>query len=355
MEAKTLFRSVSRVRSALRFTLSLALAAAIVPLPGCAPDAEGTDQTPPGEMPGQPPDPTGMMKPPVDDPDAIRLTLGTVMLRPGEERTVCVTRRLSLPAAVNIVKIATRQQHSHHVIIYRHTSGTPTLNDTPKGCTPLNLLSGGSIKVPLFIGESADDSQNQIQLPPNVAYHVEASDYYTIEAHLLNAAPTLASASAEVILTPTRQTAGLQYADMLFFNNTRGLTKNYDGKASGLPPGQKTTVDPVFSTVNEQLKVFGLATHQHRFGTGIAVSQSSGAADPGTHLFTNTDWSHPPLFRLPDDKPLLFQKGQGLRWVCSYDNTSSAYVKFGQSADTDEMCIIWGYYYPSIGLQLYWN
>jgi hypothetical protein len=350
MEAKTLFRSVSRVRSAL--CLALVCSAASVSLVACAPDEEGQNPGPPGQSM----DPPGMMKPPVvDDPDAIRLSLGAVSLRAGEERTVCVTRRLSLPAAVNIVKIATRQQLSHHVIIYRHTSGTPTVNDTPKGCTPLNLLSGGSIKVPLFIGESADDSQNQIQLPPNVAYHVEASDYYTIEAHLLNATPGTATANAEVILTPTRQSEGVLYADMLFFNNTRGLGKNYDGKSSGLPPGRKTTVDPAFATVNEKLKVFGIATHQHRFGTGIEVSQSTGAGDPGTHLFTNTDWSHPPLFRLPDDKPLLFQKGQGLRWVCSYDNTSGEYVKFGQSADTDEMCIIWGYYYPSIGLQLYWN
>lgn len=351
MEAQTKSRTILDPRRALRFALLCTAVATGAALAGCEP-SDDPMQAPPGT----PPDPSMMMMMPMPpDPNTIRLTLGPVSMRSGEERTVCVTRRLSLPSATNIVKIATRQKFSHHVIIYRHTSGTPTLNDTPKNCPPLNLLAGGSIKVPMFIGESADDNQNQIQLPPGIAYHLQGNDYYTIEAHLLNATPSEATADAEVQLTPADPGAKVTYADMLFFSNQRAIDKSYDGKSAGLPPGKQTTIDPAFSTVAEGLNVFGITTHQHRLGKSVVVAKSTAADKPGTELFTNTNWSHPELFRLPDDKPLTFQKGEGLRWVCSYDNTSTRYVRFGQSAETDEMCIIWGYYYPAIGLQIYWN
>ena len=320
---------------------------------GC--DPQGEDMLAPPEQPGQPMEMMKPPPPPPDDPSAIKLSLGSVSLRAGEERTVCVTRRLSLPEAVNIVKVATRQTFSHHVIVYRYTSGTPSINDTAKSCQPLNLLGSGNFKVPLFIGESADDAQNQLDLPPGVAYHVNADDYYTIEAHLLNASPRDATATAEVILTPAKPGAQVVYADMLFVANVSAFSKSYDGQRAGLPPMKKTTIDAAFATVNDKLKVFGLTTHQHRRGVGVTVAKSTGNNDPGTNLFTNTDWSHPELFRLPDDKPLTFQKGEGLRFVCTYDNPTGDYVRFGDSAETDEMCIIWGYYYPSIGFQLSWK
>ena len=38
--------------------------------------------------------------------------------------------------------------------------------------------------------------------------------------------------------------------------------------------------------------------------------------------------------------------------MCSYNNTTSSYIKFGESALSNEMCIIWGYYYPSQGFQV---
>jgi hypothetical protein len=159
-----------------------------------------------------------------------------------------------------------------------------------------------------------------------------------------------------VHLTPATEPADkLQYADMFFFNNTRGLGKTYDGKNSGLPPMATTTVDPDFATLRSDFKVFGITTHQHRHGIGISVAKSTSATQQGTHLFTNSDWQHPDLYRLPDEQPMTFKSGEGLRWVCSYNNTSSNYLRFGESGLDDEMCIIWGYYYPSAGLQLVWH
>lgn len=322
---------------------------------GCSGSPPGGDPSMQDPMQMDPMGAADMALPPLAT-DAIRLQLGEVMLQAGEERTVCVTRRLALPAGVDINKINTRQKSSHHVIFYKHTQGTPTINDTPKDCQPLNVFGLGMFKVPLFIGESADDRQNEIQLPPNVAYHFDATDFYTIEAHLFNPSPNAVKATAEAILTPVPAGSPTPtYADMLFFSNAKALAKSYDGKSGGLPPMQKTVIDPAFFTISESFKLFGISTHQHLRGIGVTVTKSTSATDAGTELFTNIDWSHPETYRLPDDQPLMFKKGEGLRWVCSYDNKGSKYVRFGQSAEDDEMCIIWAYYYPSQGFKVYWN
>lgn len=318
-------------------------------LAGCTQDVDLIEDP---SMPGVPTDP---VLPDVPK-DTLRLQSGGVMLAPGQERTVCITKKMPLDAALDVAKVATRQKYSHHVIFYRYSSGPkPSEDAAPKECQPLDLFSGSSVRAPVFIGESMDDSQNELVLPPGVAYHFEPGDYYTIEMHLLNASPTAAMATAEVLLTPAPKGAQVVYADMIFANAYKALNKKYDGKDTGLPPMQETTVDPTFASVSKSFKVFALTSHQHRLGTSVTVAKSKGVSDMGTQLFENKDWSHPALHRLPDDSPLTFQTGEGLRWVCRYNNTSGSYVRFGQSAQTDEMCIVWAYYYPSAGFKIAWN
>ena len=288
--------------------------------------------------------------------DAIDLAMAPVTVAAGQELTVCQTARFPLQAPIDVTQISTRQSLSHHVIFYKYMGNSvPPVDKAPRACQPLDLLDGGPFKAPWFIGESTDPTQNVLKLPPGVAYHIEPTEYYMIEAHIVNASPRNTDVTINVYLTPAAPSSQVQYADMLFYNNTKGLSKAYDGRSPGLPPNTKTTISPSFGVVSDSFKIFGLTTHQHRFGTGVTVLKAAGSQDPGTPLFTNTDWQHPSLFRLPDAEPLTFKSGEGLRWVCSYDNTSSQYVRFGPSGVTDEMCIIWGYYYPSAGFQPLWN
>src|SRR5205814_481462 len=91
--------------------------------------------------------------------------------------------------------------------------------EAPADCPPLDLLTGGGLKAPLFIGESSDQSQNVLQLPPGVAYHIEPMDYYRIEVHVVNASANDITANVEVYLLPAAPDAQVQYADMLFYNN----------------------------------------------------------------------------------------------------------------------------------------
>jgi hypothetical protein len=290
---------------------------------------------------------------------AVRLTLGPITLGPAEESTRCITAHLPTTVDTDVVEIDSKLELTHHVIFYRE--GVDRSDNPLHKCPPLDVLSGTNpARAPLYIGEVP---QENFYLPPGVGYRLTAGQAYTIEGHFLNASAKTVQATAELILIPTPVGVAVQQADMVFLSATSQLGKKYDGNRPGLPPAvgavpTKTTIDPAFFGLPDDLtvdvKYFGLTSHQHHMGTEFTISKSSGLDDPGTPLYRNTDWEHPPLERF-GGKPLTFGFGEGFRWVCSYANPTSKYVTFGSSAVTDEMCILWAYYYPSIGFRVYFQ
>lgn len=285
------------------------------------------------------------------DPDcgAVRLRVGPLPIDPGQERTQCLTGHFGGSCALNVVQIDATQHSTHHVIFYREdpAAADAALHD----CQPLNINPFGvGTKAPLFIGETP---QAQLKMPPNVAYPFAAGAPYTIEIHYMNAGNKPVSADAELVLTLAKPGQEVTRAEMLFYASITPLDKNYDGKQKGIPPHQQLTLDPPgFARPPAGIKLFGLTSHQHRIGTEFVISRSRGASDAGQELFRNTDWQHPPLLRFPDDGLLTFAAGEGLRWTCSYNNTNDFYVTFGQSALRNEMCILWGYYFPAKGFDI---
>jgi hypothetical protein len=282
--------------------------------------------------------------------DALRVALGPYALNPGQETTVCVTGYLPNTFPLDVVRIETRQLYSHHIILYRESEGVPD-SPAPVSCPPLDILS--TSRAPLFIGETPTAAMD---LPPGVAYRLGSRTPYRIEGHFLNASPNPQQALAEIFLTPAPSGSTMQEADMIFISATTQLNKIYDGGSKGgLPPMRDQTIDPAFWALPSDMqdsKFFALTSHQHRLGTHFTISKSADAGAAGSLLYENSDWEHP-LFKLyPQDAPLTFKPGEGFRWVCSYRNTTASYINFGQSAEKNEMCIIWAYYYPSQGFRV---
>lgn len=281
--------------------------------------------------------------------DAIRVAIGPYTLSPGQETTVCVTGYLPSDLPVDVIKIETRQTYSHHIIFYRENNDVPE-TPAPVACPPLDILS--SSRAPLFIGETPTAS---MQLPTGVAYRMGTRMPYRIEGHFLNATAQQQQALAEIYLSPAPMGSTQQEADMVFLNAVSQLNKSYDGQKGGLPPMRDTTIDPAFWPLPTELadsKFFAITSHQHRLGTHFTISKSADAGAVGTPLYENSDWEHPLLQQYPDGAPLTFAPGEGFRWVCQFRNTTSSYISFGQSAEKNEMCIVWGYYYPSQGFRV---
>ena len=77
----------------------------------------------------------------------------------------------------------------------------------------------------------------------------------------------------------------------------------------------------------------------HRHGTSF----TAGAA--GQMLFEATAWTDVParLF----DPPLALPAGTDVTFTCSYDNPGNLPLVYGESAQTDEMCIFSAQFYPA--------
>jgi hypothetical protein len=82
-----------------------------------------------------------------------------------------------------------------------------------------------------------------------------------------------------------------------------------------------------------------LTRHTHEWGDKVRVSYLGGPFD-GQEKWTSTDYLHNP--DSPEtDPPLLMRAGEGLRYSCSYNNTTDRRLRWGVSVD-DEMCNLFG-------------
>jgi hypothetical protein len=84
-----------------------------------------------------------------------------------------------------------------------------------------------------------------------------------------------------------------------------------------------------------------LTSHTHKLGERFEI-QISGGARNGEVIYTSSDWHHPTIETY--DPALELKAGEGLTMVITYNNTTDHVVKFGLKS-TDEMGIIFGYYY----------
>jgi hypothetical protein len=59
-------------------------------------------------------------------------------------------------------------------------------------------------------------------------------------------------------------------------------------------------------------------------------------------------WSEPHIQTYPSDPPVTLHAGSNLMFSCKYHNTTSQTFVFGNSAATNEMCILHGMYWPRL-------
>jgi hypothetical protein len=84
-----------------------------------------------------------------------------------------------------------------------------------------------------------------------------------------------------------------------------------------------------------------LTSHMHMLGTRFQIKIVGGARD-GEMVYESNDWEHPQTITFA--QPIVLQPGQGLKSVITWNNTTNHVASFGLQS-TDEMGIIFGYYY----------
>lgn len=285
-----------------------------------------------------------------DDPLIAQYSLswGPVTVQPGQEATQCIWLRLG-----NDTEISVHQLHnvlstsSHHLIVYKDDMDA-TEQTTPVPCQPFTGALNPTGRIfPVMITQKHDD---ELTLPHHVAYTLAAHQMIKIEMHYLNPTDAAAEASATVDFSAADPEAIRDEANILFIGTPDIV----------LQPNMMTEVHEYFDPGRASLdltgaRFFAITGHTHRLGLSVEVGTAAGnpaaAVDPAgavTQVYAPDPfvWSEPvttmhqPEFTLP--------AGGGFDFACRWYNSTSAVVRFGESAN-DEMCFFWAYYYPSHG------
>jgi hypothetical protein len=275
---------------------------------------------------------------------------GPVSVDAGVENTTCIWMRLN-----NDAEIEVHQMHnllsptSHHLIVYKDDMDM-TEQTTPVPCQPFaGALNASAMIEPLAITQKKDDT---ITLPDQVGYKFAPHQMVKLEMHYINSSDTTQMAQANVDFYPADASTIKYEAAFLFTGSPDIGPLNGSNKAQGIAPGASFTLHEFFTVPSNldlsQSNIFAITGHEHKYGTGVQLQVAPSPTGPMTKVYDPMpfQWAEPATTTF--DPPFSIPHGGGLDITCSWTNTGTTMVTYGESAN-NEMCFVWAYYYPSQG------
>jgi hypothetical protein len=261
---------------------------------------------------------------------AFEITSSPITLQPGEETTKCFYFTTPNTEVVAINKwVSDMTPGSHHMIMFRTLTGTQPPDGTVDNCTGRGAPIYGT-QIPH--DEKIFPTDDGLGKP--LAQEVPAAVPSYFQMHYLNTTDEPITASVTVKAYPL--VAGKLYTKTDIF-----ATYNND---ISIPPG--ATNMTVTATCDVVLgKFWEMSSHSHKQSIATAVTEGT------TEVFASTDWEHPGTRNWSNPSFYTFESGK-LTWSCTYNNTgdnATRTVTSGSSAQTDEMCMATGYYFPAVG------
>ena len=249
---------------------------------------------------------------------SVTIQTGDFTVGPGEEVFKCQTIRNPFGVDVDVLRTeSVMAPGSHHLIAFFDSSNTDGPVYTCGGLEFGERVHGA--QVPKYVRE----------YPEGVALPMYANEGLRFNMHYLNT--TAAPITANVTLTILAAPAGTAQhrAGFLFMNNAN----------INVPARSKGTATRTCS-IPANVQIMDLVSHMHMHATQIVAKTATGRV-----VYQGTDWDHPTpsIF----DPPLALGTDTEVTWTCSYNNQGDAPLSFGESAATNEMCILGGTFYPA--------
>lgn len=302
------------------FALVIALVAACGGNGGSGPGGDD-DATP--DAPTEPPPPA----------NGFRIKSKEIQIQPGEEVTYCYYFRTpnTKPMAINHWK-SSMTPGSHHMIMFltQNDAGTPdTVSSQDCG---LNAAGGGAAWT-----YAAQMPDAEVALPSDdgtgkpLAQEIAPNTPGFFQMHYLNASDQVLTVS--VTLDASALDDGAPYTKTAAY-------VTYNAQIS-IPAGATNDVETMTCDVPAGAKFWLMSTHAHKQATLTQVK------DGQAMVFESDDWEHPgaAAFMTPAEF-YTFESGK-LTYSCTYNNPTNRTITSGDSADTDEMCMASGYYFPA--------
>jgi len=249
---------------------------------------------------------------------AATLVTEPFVIPPGEEYFRC--QNFSNPFGKNVAVLSTETfmtAGAHHLFVFQRA-------DTTDG--PLEPCGGLEFGTYLH---NSQQSQLKTTYPPGIGRIHFGEIGQRVQIHYFNSSPDPVKVEIAVTIRADDPEAVPTLASQLFIN-TIGI---------GVP---------AFSTGHAQQKcsmpkdinLYTAASHMHRHGTYFTAR-----ADDGQLLFETDEWEEPTPWKF--DPPRRLRAGSQIQIDCDYRNDTASRLGFGESADTNEMCIFTGIYYPA--------
>ena len=254
------------------------------------------------------------------------------------ERELFNYRKVGNTSDIYVSRIETSMRpFSHHFVLYTIDPKMPAplipapdvVRDIRNTDGTMNLTNMIVMGYHIFLGGSMQP-RSDYSFPPGTALRIPANTAIDLNVHYANHTNGQVLGEAYVNLYTIPASQVVHALQTLNLQNT-GLT---------LPANQVTVAQKDF-TFGAQTTITGLTSHMHARGTKFQIKIVGGPRD-GELVYENTDWEHPQLVNY--NVPIVLEKGQGLRSIVTYNNTTSSPIFFGLTSD-QEMDIIFGYFY----------
>ena len=250
----------------------------------------------------------------------IKLVLDEFELAPGAEVYKCQNFRNPFGHDVAILQSQTSMSPgSHHLLVFRIEENADT---TLEDCSGLEFHQSL---------HTAQTPSARTTYPPGVGASYIGADGIRLNAHYLNVSRETIRPRIEVVLDAVDASAVREMAGPIYLNDS----------TINLPPGRGTaggtlTIPPETETI----KLLRVQSHMHRHSVHFELS-----VDGSAPLYETTSWSEPPVKEFSPE--VILRPGSNVTWRCQVENNTNETLTFGESAATNEMCTLTGYYYPA--------
>jgi hypothetical protein len=221
---------------------------------------------------------------------------------------------------------------SDHLLAYR--SELTAIPDDKQGLLDC-YMSGASAQERGSYYE-AQQPEEQRELPKGIAHKFQPGEVLILEAHYLNSTDKDIDAHVELITHLMDVNKVEQEAGTIFFNDVNiNVPPHGTGRTSMSCP------------LPQDISLAQLWSHMHARGTKFVAKTDDAEAQKalGT-LYEELDWAEPRPRIYPSDPPVVLHSGSRIEFGCEFQNDTDMTFRFGQSAETGEMCILHGMYWP---------
>jgi hypothetical protein len=252
----------------------------------------------------------------------VTLLKGQWELAPGEETYKCVRKTLEQDLYITAFRALSPLGTHHTVLAVGDPSGPDGIGPCGGTGFGMNMIFGSGV------------GTGEVHFPDGLSLRVPAGQQLVADLHLFNTAadPLLGESGNEALLT-TADAAGELVDNML-----AGPAFLY------LPPNQQSVVTGN-CTMDADVSIVAVQPHMHWLGIHMKVVAKKATGDVVLH---DGDFNFDSQIYYPVSPEVSLAKGEKLHVECTFNNTTSATVTFGEST-TDEMCLASVYRYPASG------